>query len=160
MPEPVITGLEPSVSEGTLCASFVSITVTASAPVPPSLTAAIAMESKAISVVAASDSATPTLTTFAVEKKLEGIVKLKLSEAPDAPSVYEVSSVIPSPVNLKKGFVKFDAVAVNVRVPLGLGLALPESYAIAYPLEVSYPVFASEPADPVCPVLDFDILYV
>ena len=70
-----------------MCASFVSSTVTASAPVPPSLTAAIAIESKAISVLAASDSATPTLKTFAVEKKLEGILKVKLSEFPDAPSV-------------------------------------------------------------------------
>ena len=45
-------------------------------------------------------------------------------------------------------------------MPLGEGLPLFSSYAIAYPLEVSFTVFASEPADPVCPVLDFDILYV
>ena len=125
------------------------------------MTAAIAMESNAISVAAAACSATPTLRTFAVEKKLEGIVKSNSSAlVPEVPSVYDVSSVIPSPVNLKKGFSKFDAVAVKVRVPLGEGLPLFSSYAIAYPLQVSFTVFAFEPADPVCPVRDFDILYV
>ena len=47
-------------------------------------------------------SATPTFIVFGVVKWEVGTVKLNSSaEAPDVPSVYAVSSVIPSPVNLK-----------------------------------------------------------
>ena len=104
-----------------MCASLVRTAVNASAPSPPSFTATIAIESNAISVLESAASETPTLNTFGVLKKLVGTLNDLVSDAP-LPSVYEVSSVIPSPVNLKYGSVKFVAVAVSVKVPLGSGL--------------------------------------
>ena len=75
--------------------------------------------SKASSVWFASD--TPTLIVFGAVSILEGILKLKVSDAPE-PSVKVPSSDIPSPVNLKYGLEKFCAVAVSVIVPLGFGV--------------------------------------
>ena len=86
LPEKLVT--VPEGFAGKACASFERITVIASVPVPPSFTAAIAMESKATSVVSASDSATPTLKTFGVEKKLLGTVKSNSSALlPEVPFV-------------------------------------------------------------------------
>ena len=75
--------------------------------------------SNASSVWFASD--TPTLIVCGSVFIVEGMLKLKVSEAPE-PSVKVLSSDIPSPVNLKKGLLKFCDVAVNVIVPLGLGV--------------------------------------
>ena len=50
-------------------------------------------------------------------------------------------------------------VTSNAYVTGRIGLGKDPS-STTYPLEVSFTVFASEPADPVCPVRDFDILYV
>ena len=57
-----------------MCASLVTIAVIASAPVTPSLTAEILIESKAISVLESAASDTPTLTNFGVLKKELGIL--------------------------------------------------------------------------------------
>ena len=122
----------PVFDAGKVCASLVSIAVYAGAPSVPWLPCC-----SEVSVIVSNassvwfPSATPTLIVCGVVLIVEGTLKLIVSVVVFEPFAVNVpSSLIPSPVNLKNGVLKFWAVAVNLIVPLGLGFAPLESYTI------------------------------
>ena len=122
----------PLFAAGNECASFVRIAVYAGAPSTPWLPCC-----SEVSVIVSNassvwfPSATPTLIVCGVVLIVEGTLKVNVSVVVFEPlALYVPSSLIPSPVNLKNGVLKFWAVAVSVIVPLGVGFAPLESYTI------------------------------
>ena len=78
----------------------------------------------------------------------------------DVPFENAISSVIPSPVNLKYPSVKFCESAVKVIVLLGDGVAPAASYVITLVAAVNATVLESEPCAPCGPSLDLLNVYV
>ena len=87
-------------------------------------------------------------------------MKFFVSPFADAPFVYEVSSVIPSPVNLKYPSVKFCEFADNAIVLLGEGEPPSASYVITLVAAVNATVLELEPSAPTAPSLDLLNEYV
>ena len=74
--------------------------------------------------------------------------------------MYVVSSVNPSPVNLKYPSVKFCDDAVNVIVLLGDGVTPSASYVTTFVSACNDTVLESEPSAPTAPSLDLLNVYV
>ena len=152
---------------GKVWAEFVLNTVWASAPSSPSVAALIPTtfkESKATIVLSAPFSATWTVNCLGVVKWLEGIentpvsLSYMLSPLLWSPLPLLKLPVVPSSINLNLGCVKFFVEAVKVILPLGVGLEPELLYITALLSAVNVTTFASVPAAPAVPALDFAIV--